>query len=152
MLNNLREDTDPRGHRHVIAAAAALAAVSTAAQAQVSHDHHDAAAANQLFDAASNCVKVGLVCMDHCLQTCSAGDTSLAACAREVDLMLSTCGTLAKLASLKSSYLSAMAKLALAVCQDCETECRKHADKHAACKACGEACAACAIECKKIAA
>ena len=88
--------------------------------------------------------------MDHCLQTFAAGDTSLAICAREVDLMLSTCGTLAKLASLNSSHLPTMAKLALAVCQDCEAECRKHADKHAACKACGEACAACAAECKKI--
>jgi Cys-rich four helix bundle protein (predicted Tat secretion target) len=139
--------------RDLIAAGAALVALSSsAAQAQVSHDHHDAAAANPLFDTASNCVKVGLVCMDHCLQTFAAGDTSLAARAREVDLMLSTCGTLAKLASLKSSHLPAMAKLALAVCQDCEAECRKHADKHAACKACGEACAACAAECKKVAA
>jgi Cys-rich four helix bundle protein (predicted Tat secretion target) len=66
--------------------------------------------------------------------------------------MLSTCGTLAKLASLKSSHLPAMAKLALAVCQECEAECLKHADKHAACKACGEACAACAAECRKVAA
>jgi Cys-rich four helix bundle protein (predicted Tat secretion target) len=138
--------------RDVFAAGAALVALSTAAQAQVSHDHHDAAAANPLFDTASNCVKAGLVCMDHCLQTFAAGDTSLAACAREVDLMLSTCGTLAKVASLKSSHLPVMAKLALAVCEDCEIACRKHADNHAACKACGEACAACATECKKLAA
>jgi Cys-rich four helix bundle protein (predicted Tat secretion target) len=138
--------------RHVIATGAALAALSSAARAQVSHDHHDAAAANPLFDSASNRVKVGLVCMDHCLQTFAAGDTSLAACAREVDLMLSTCGSLAKLASLKSSHLPAMAKLALAICQDCEAECLKHAEKHAPCKACGEACAACAAECRKVAA
>jgi Cys-rich four helix bundle protein (predicted Tat secretion target) len=91
--------------RDVFAAGAALAALSTAAQAQMSHDHHDAAAANPLFDTAGACVAAGLVCMDHCLQTFVAGDTSLAACAREVDLMLSTCGTLAKLASLKSSHL-----------------------------------------------
>jgi Cys-rich four helix bundle protein (predicted Tat secretion target) len=138
--------------RDMIAAGATLVVLSTTAQAQVSHDHHDATAASPLFDSASNCVKVGLVCMDHCLQTFAAGDTSLAACAREVDLMLSTCGTLAKLVSLKSSHLPAMAKLALAVCQDCEAECRKHADKHAACKDCGEACAACAAECRKVAA
>ena len=138
--------------RDVIAAGAALVALSTAAQAQMSHDHHDTAAADPLLDTASDCVKAGLVCMDHCLQTFAAGDTSLAACAREVYQMLATCGALAKLASLKSSHLPAIAKLALAVCQDCETECRKHADKHAACKSCGEACAACAAECKKIAA
>jgi Cys-rich four helix bundle protein (predicted Tat secretion target) len=151
MQQILREETE-MNRRHVIGAGAAMVALSTAAKAQVSHDHHEPAAADPLFDTASDCVKVGLTCMDHCLQTFTAGDTSLAACAHEVDLMLSTCGTLAKLASLKSSHLPAMAKLALAVCQDCEAECRKHADKHVACKACGEACAACATECKKIAA
>jgi hypothetical protein len=66
--------------------------------------------------------------------------------ARAVDQMVSLCGTLSKLASLSSSYLPAMAKVALIGCQDCETECRKHAEKHAPCKACG----ACAVECKKV--
>lgn len=137
--------------RDLMTAGAALLAVSTTAHAQTAHDHHDAGVANPLFDAASNCVKTGLVCIDHCLQSFAAGDTSLASCARASDQMLSTCGTLAKLASVRSPYLGAMAKVALAVCQDCETECRKHADKHAACKDCAEACAACATECKKVA-
>ena len=85
-------------------------------------------------------------------QIFAAGDTTLAACARAVDEMLSLCRTLAKLASLGSSYLPAMAKVALIGCQDCETECRKHAEKHAPCKACAEACAACAAEWKKMSA
>jgi hypothetical protein len=93
-----------------------------------------------LFDAASNCVKASLVYSDHCLQAFAAGDTSLAACARAVDQMLGLCGALSKLASLSSSYLPAMAKVALIGCQDCETECRKHAERHAPCKACAEAC------------
>jgi Cys-rich four helix bundle protein (predicted Tat secretion target) len=138
--------------RDLIAAGTTLVALSTAARAQMSHEHHDASAATPLLDAASTCVKVGMVCIDHCFQAFAAGDTSLAGCAREVDQMLSTCGTLAKLASLRSPQLPEMAKVALAVCQDCETECRKHADKHAPCKACAEACAACAAECRKIAA
>ena len=72
--------------------------------------------------------------------------------ARAVDQMVSLCGTLSKLASLKSSYLPAMAKVALIGCQDCEKECRKHAEKHEPCNACAEACAACAAECKKVSA
>jgi len=137
----------------LIAVGVGLAAVSGSALAQTSHaDHHDNAPVNSLLDAASNCVKVGLVCIDHCQQSFAAGDASLAGCARAVDQMLSMCGTLAKLASVKSSYLPAMAKVTLAACQDCETECRKHADKHAPCKACAEACATCAAECKKTAA
>jgi Cys-rich four helix bundle protein (predicted Tat secretion target) len=140
--------------REVIVATAALAAASSAALAQSDHAGHDHqhAESNPLFDNASGCVKAGLVCIDHCLQSLAGGDLSLAGCARSTDQMLSVCGTLAKLASTKASYLPAMAKLALSVCQDCEKECRKHADKHAVCKACADACADCATECKKIAA
>ena len=152
--------------RDVIAAGAAAAAISSSAAAQTNRHqaqrpspvlpggsgHGDHAAGSRLFDAASNCVKAGLVCNDHSLQAFAAGDTSLAACARSVDQMTSLCGTLAKLASLRSSYLQATAKVAQIACQDCETECRKHAELHAPCKACAEACAACAAECKKAAA
>jgi Cys-rich four helix bundle protein (predicted Tat secretion target) len=117
--------------------------------AQTSHGEH--AVSSSLFDAANYCVKTGLVCSDHCLQAFAAGDVSLAACARAVDQMMSLCGTLAKLVSLRSAYVPAMAKVALLGCQDCEAECRKHAEKHAPCKACADTCAACAAECKKIA-
>jgi hypothetical protein len=79
-------------------------------------------------------------------QSFAAGDVSLAACARAVDLMMSICGTLAKLVSLRSAYVPAMAKVALLGCRDCEAECRKHDEKHAACKACAETCAACAAQ------
>jgi Cys-rich four helix bundle protein (predicted Tat secretion target) len=132
--------------RNVIVAGAAVLSLGGSALAQSGHPNH--AAVSQLFDTANDCVKTGLVCIDHCQQTLAAGDVSLAACARAVDQMVSTCGTLSKLSSLRSSYLAAMAKVALVVCQDCETECRKHADKHPPCKTCAEACAACAAECK----
>jgi hypothetical protein len=47
--------------RDLIATGAAFMAVSTPALAQMSHADHDLAAASPLFDAASNCGKVGLV-------------------------------------------------------------------------------------------
>ena len=147
----LKQHTWERPHmnrRDVIATGAALVTISGSAVAQTSHGDH--AAIGSLFDAAGNCVKAGLVCSDHCLQAFAAGDASLAACARAVDEMLSLCTTLTKLASLRSSYLPAMAKVALIGCQDCETECRKHAENHASCRACADACAACAAECKKV--
>jgi Cys-rich four helix bundle protein (predicted Tat secretion target) len=139
--------------REVMIATAALLAASGSAVAQSDHAGHDHGGANPLFDSANACVKTGLLCLDHCLQSMATGDVSLAGCARSTDQLLSVCGTLAKLAGTKGSpYLPAMAKLALTVCQDCEKECRKHADKHATCKACADACATCAGECKKIAA
>jgi hypothetical protein len=60
--------------RDVIAAGAALAVVSSSALAWNSHSEHhgDHEAPSPLFDAASNCVKAGLVCTDHCLQAFAA--------------------------------------------------------------------------------
>jgi Cys-rich four helix bundle protein (predicted Tat secretion target) len=105
--------------------------------------------ANQkLIDTASDCVKTGQACIAHCFQAFAAGDTSLAACGRIVDQMLSVCGTLQKLAAAGSSNLPGLTKVALAVCEDCEKECRKHAQHHATCKACAEACKACADACR----
>jgi Cys-rich four helix bundle protein (predicted Tat secretion target) len=133
------------------------AVVCTTLPAMAAEDHsahmHAAAAGaapanKKLIDTASDCVKTGQACIAHCLQSFAAGDTSLAACAKSVDQMLSVCATLEKLASVGSPNLPAMAKVALAVCEDCEKECRKHADKHDTCKACADACKACADACR----
>jgi Cys-rich four helix bundle protein (predicted Tat secretion target) len=140
------------------AGAAGLMAVATSALAEESHEHMNHAhmggsMPNQaLVDSAVACTKAGLACINHCLDSFAAGDISMAGCARNVDQMNNCCGTLAKLASVGSPHLAAMAKIAMAICQDCEKECRKHADHHAVCKACADACAACADECRKIAA
>lgn len=133
--------------------------ICTALPARAEENHaahmHSAAATTaaapvnrRLVDAASDCVKAGQACLVHCMEAFSAGDTSLVACARLVDQMLSVCGTLQKLAAAGSPRLGDMAKVALAICDDCEKECRKHADHHATCKACAEACKACGDACR----
>ena len=143
------------------AGAAILVVASNSASADNSHmdhskmDHEHMASGSKpntkLQDLALACVKTGQACQNHCLDTFSAGDLSMASCARSVDQMLSVCATLAKLASIGSGHLVAMSKVALAVCLECEKECRKHADQHLVCKVCAEACAACADECRKLA-
>ncbi len=144
-----------------VAGAAVLVAAASPTLAEESHEAHDPSAHaghnhgpddvlnKSLVDAAATCTKAGLACINHCLDSFVGGDTAMARCARAVDQMISVCGTLGKLASIGSSHLPEMAKIALDVCQNCEKECKKHADHHAVCKACAEACAACADECKK---
>jgi Cys-rich four helix bundle protein (predicted Tat secretion target) len=142
--------------RHLLTSTAALLAADGPALAQSQtqrvHDHPAVGLNPQLVASATACISTGLACINHCFESLVAGDTSLAACARSVDQMSVICSALAKLASTGSRHLASMAKLTLAVCQDCENECRKHADKHATCKACADACADCAVECKKISA
>lgn len=119
------------------------------------HSHmHAAAAVNAaLQKTALACIEAGQLCLNHCLSSFAAGDLSMAGCARSVDQMLAVCAALAKLASTGSPLLAAMAKaVALPMCLECEQECRKHADRHAECKACADACKACAEECRKLAA
>jgi Cys-rich four helix bundle protein (predicted Tat secretion target) len=76
----------------------------------------------------------------------------MSACAKSVNQMLALCGALQQLANQQSTYLPRLAALAMDACYQCEKECKKHADKHEACKACGQSCVNCAKECKKVAA
>lgn len=105
-----------------------------------------------LIDASFDCVKKGDICINHCLASFAAADTSLAACAKSVIEAMAACSALATLAAQDSKNLPAFAKAAMAVCKDCEDECRKHEKKHMTCKDCADACAKCLAECKKLAA
>ncbi|MBV8307624.1 MAG: four-helix bundle copper-binding protein [Gammaproteobacteria bacterium] len=125
-----------------VAAAAKLAAEET----HVHGSHH-----KPLADAAGACVARGQACLDHCLNLLGSGHQDLASCARSVTQMMSLCSALQNLANQDSKYLVKLASVTAEACQDCEDECRKHADKHEACKHCGESCAACYKECKQLA-
>lgn len=147
-------------HRRTLVMTLAATLSASAAQAQM-HGHADHAHAAPTGDsgrfaalvaAATTCVEAGLACQAHCLDRLAAGDTSMAACARAVMQMLAGCDSLVKLASLGSAHTASMARLALTLCQECETECRKHEQHHAVCKACADACRACAEACRKAAA
>ncbi|RUO97756.1 four-helix bundle copper-binding protein [Hyphomicrobium sp.] len=114
-------------------------------------DHGSGLSPNQtVIDVALNCVKRGDVCFNHCITLLSKGDTSIKDCIRTVSAMLPTCSTLAQLASLEAARLKEFAKVCIAICEDCEKECKRHADHHAACKNCMESCVDCIKECKKL--
>lgn len=138
-------------------AGTALAGRAVAAEHQhdmsgMSHDmahHHDAPYA-ALALAASDCLQKGQACLSHCLVLLGEGDKAMAGCAQSVNQMLALCAAVQQLANQNSKQLSRVAAIAMDACQQCEDECKKHADKHAVCKACGESCAACYKECKKL--
>ncbi|WAS92722.1 Csp1 family four helix bundle copper storage protein [Nannocystis punicea] len=91
---------------------------------------------------ALECLKTGEVCVQHCFVLLGQGDTSMAACARSAYDMLAVTRALLALAAGPSEQLAAQARVALAVGERCEAECRKHEAKHPACKACAESCKA----------
>jgi len=127
-----------REHAHTPAMAAAAAAAGrslTPAQA-----------------AAYDCLKACEICLDHCLEALSKGDTSLANCQRHVIACQSVCEALIRgtTADLEAGTLKKIASACAAVCRDCAKACEEHKDHHAECRACMEACLACAKACEAV--
>lgn len=140
--------------REMLGSMGVLAMAAVAAQASAAdhdHHHHHGAKNQALVDSASDCVKTGEACINHCLDLLAQGDKEMAACAKSVNEMLAVCVALQRLATTDSKFLPKYAALAGEVCDACEKECRKHEKKHAECKACADSCAVCLKECKKIA-
>ena len=129
-------------------ALSALAVAERASAQESPHMHHGGHYA-ALADAAGACASKGQVCVNHCLDLLGSGDKDMAACAKSASQMLSLCTALQGLANQDSRYVPGLAKVAMDACNDCEAECKKHADKHAPCKACMESCRTCANECSR---
>ena len=149
-----KEKSVDKSRRDILLGAAAVATTvaSSAAFSATGHEHHKMNSNTDLIDTALDCIKTGQACNDHCIDLVKGGDTSIAECMSTVSEMLAACAALSQLASYKSKHLPALAKVCLAVCEDCEKECQKHEDKHAECKACADSCRDCIKACKKVAA
>lgn len=127
----------------LLVAGGALAQAEAAEDPHAGHGAHAGHGGLQgpLVDEASDCVRVGEVCLDHCFDMLAAGDTSIAECGRSVHEMIAVSRTLETLAAAGSPRLPAMARAAVATYEHCQAECKKHAPKHEICAKCGEACA-----------
>jgi Cys-rich four helix bundle protein (predicted Tat secretion target) len=149
--------------RDLFGAMAGAAVLVTAADAVLAADeddagheaHHGGSQVNtvlhsKLIETASDCVRNGEVCIAHCLRLFTAGDTSVADCAKSTYQMTALCEALSRLAAANSEHLPGLARLAGSMCLECEKACREHEHHHAECRVCAESCAACAEECKKL--
>jgi len=121
-------------------AAAAAAYAGNAASAMPEHDHSKHTAQQpDLLNAVNQCTDKGERCIAHCLVSFQEGDLELADCAAKVHEMQAICGAYSYLLAANSEYSRAYATVCKQVCEDCETECRKH-EKHIECEACADAC------------
>ncbi len=148
-----------KSRREILLGASAIAATLASSTAFSATDHsnhnmhkHQSNSNEDIINAALDCVKTGLACNDHCIELLKDGDTSIVKCMDVLAESLAMCTALSQMASYQSSHLPELAKLCIAVCEDCEKECRKHEKKHAACKACADSCNDCIKACKKVAA
>jgi Cys-rich four helix bundle protein (predicted Tat secretion target) len=135
----------------LVAAASAPSLTLAQAQGHQHHGHHHHGGPAPLVETSADCVLKGRACVSHCLELIKAGDQTIIDCARSVQELIAACDALHVLALAKSKNLIVFARATRAVCAACEAECKKHADKHAECKACMESCAACIKEIDKLA-
>ena len=141
--------------RHFIQStlAASLATAATAAVAHGDHSHsghdhahnhagHGAAAENARFAAvhaaALSCVGAGKNCLAHCVRLLSAGDQSMAQCAKNANQMLALCTAVMDLAAQNSDLLPQVARACVKACEACAAACKEHINHHAECRACYE--------------
>lgn len=96
----------------------------------------------RLAEAASDCVRAGETCLEHCIRSLASGSRMMADCAALVEQMLPLCRAMASLSAMGSKHAKALAALCITACAECAAECEKHAGHHAECKACFEACRA----------
>lgn len=132
--------------------AAATADRALAAEAEPNHDHnHPGMPMHQaVIDAAMRCVQTGQACTHHCIDFLRHGDNSLTECLWRVQQMVPMCSAMAQMVALNSPHIKAVVQTCIAVCEDCEKECRKHADKHLVCRACADACVECIKKAKAL--
>jgi len=143
----------------VAVAAGAGAKALAQAEGQAKHEHHHGAAGPGGWEknaavmvAASDCVRAGEICLEHCLSVLRSGDTSMARCSTTVDAMLALCRATEALAMQDAPYLKGVAATCAKACRDCEAACKEHAAHHEPCRRCMETCQKCAAACEKIAA
>ena len=131
------------------------AAIATAAAGQAfaaEHGGHDGQGGNAakkspptpttvVFDNAIALRALGELCMAFCLENIPK-NPSLIDCARTAKEMLAVNGAIEGLAAMNSPRLTPVAKASLAIYENCEKICRKHAPHHEICRECADHCAA----------
>lgn len=113
-----------------------------------SHSTHALpSAVSKLALEAADCAVKGELCLSHCIELLSTGDTALGDCAKLTIEMIAICKATATMATVNSKNLKTTAKLAAEICSACAEECKKHAEHHETCKVCMDACLSCAKAC-----
>ncbi|WP_061224421.1 four-helix bundle copper-binding protein [Leptospira weilii] len=104
----------------------------------------------KILEAASKCALSSEICLTHCDESLSSGDTMLADCLKAVKDTLALCKAFVSLGSSHSPFAKEIAAICIKACEVCEKECRVHESHHEICKNCADSCRECIMELKKI--
>lgn len=148
-----------------VTTAIALSGAVASSRADAHDEHaHEAAAGGaaaqsdprlaKIVETSLDCVKTGDACIRHCVELLGGGNTALKECLQTALDMTAVCRSMAQLASqatAQTKTLRAYVAACAQYCRDCAAACKKHAEHHAACKACLESCNRCVEACESLA-
>src|SRR4051794_14304051 len=97
--------------RNFLTKSALLTAATMAAPSLAFAAKEKSQGGNALLNSATDCVKKADLCLQHCIESMSTGDTMMAACAATVREMRVYCDALAKASAQKSKRLKAIAQI-----------------------------------------
>ncbi|TGL74538.1 four-helix bundle copper-binding protein [Leptospira yasudae] len=151
--------------KELITQSAALLAFASAGSLlakESSHKHHEAPAKKndkptskkvdrKTLEAANKCILNAEICLAHCEENLSTGDTMLGDCLKTVKDTLALCKAFVSLGASNSPLTKEVAAICIKACETCEKECRVHESHHEICKNCADSCKECIAELKKVA-
>lgn len=109
----------------------------------------------RFHQATMECLSAGDLCIAHCQERLSAGETEFANCMEAVQQMVVLSTAASKLASLKARRLKDLLDVAEASAQACLEACQEHKEHwahgmHLECKKCAECCQHWITACKEM--
>ncbi|AYV54619.1 four-helix bundle copper-binding protein [Leptospira kmetyi] len=154
--------------KELISQSAALLAFASAGSLlakESGHKHHESSKKSEkpasgaapkkvdrkTLEAASKCILNAEICLSHCEENLSTGDTMLADCLKTVKDTLALCKAFVSLGASNSPLTKEIAAVCIKACETCEKECRVHESHHEICKNCADSCKECIAELKKVA-
>ncbi|EMM88490.1 hypothetical protein LEP1GSC039_3167 [Leptospira santarosai str. 2000027870] len=103
----------------------------------------------EILELASKCILNSEICLAHCDESLSSGDTMLANCLKTVKDTLVLCKAFVSLESSHSPFAQKIAVTCIEACQICEKECRTHESHDRICKNCADSCREFIVELRK---
>lgn len=153
--------------KELITQSAALLAFASAGSLlakESGHKHHESSKKSEkpasgspkkidrkALEAASKCILNAEICLSHCEENLSTGDTMLADCLKTVKDTLALCKAFVSMGASNSPLTKEVAAICIKACEACEKECRVHESHHEICKNCADSCKECIVELKKVA-
>lgn len=109
-----------------------------------------ASAQSNFISALGDCVASCERCVSHCISMLAEGKPEFQKTLETTRECLAVCSAMLTVSTFDAPHRADLAKLCIAVCEDCAKECDVHSAHSEICKECAQACRDCATACASL--